>query len=95
MTYFYGWRIVAACMLVNFFGNALGLFGVGVYLKALSDARGWPVGQLSGGITLFLVVSAVLMVRNRSSSWARARWPRACSASASPGRLPTPGSPLR
>jgi MFS family permease len=62
MKYFYGWRIVAACMIANFFGNALGLFGVGVYLKALSDARGWPVGQLSGGITLFLVVSALLML---------------------------------
>lgn len=62
MTYFYGWRIVAACMIANFFGNALGLFGVGVYLKALSDGRGWPIGQLSGGITLFLVVSALLML---------------------------------
>ena len=62
MTHFYGWRIVAACMLANFFGNAFGLFGVGVYLKVLSDLRGWPVGQLSGGITLFLLVSAVLML---------------------------------
>jgi MFS family permease len=62
MTHFYGWRIVGACMLANFFGNAFGLFGVGVYLKALSDLRGWPVGQLSGGITLFLMVSAALML---------------------------------
>jgi hypothetical protein len=30
MKHFYGWRIVAACMLANFLGNALGLFGVGV-----------------------------------------------------------------
>ena len=36
-------------MIVNMFGNALGLFGVGVYLKALSEAGGWPIGQLSGG----------------------------------------------
>lgn len=60
MKHFYGWRIVGACMLANFVGNAFGLFGVGVYLKALSDLRGWPVGQLSGGITLFLMVSAAL-----------------------------------
>ena len=62
MKNYYGWRIVAACMLANFFGNAFGLFGLGVYLKALSDLRGWPVGQLSGGITLFLLVSAALML---------------------------------
>ncbi len=49
-------------MLANFFGNALGLFGLGVYLKALTDLHGWPVGQLSGGITIFLVVSAALML---------------------------------
>ena len=49
-------------MIVNMFGNALGLFGVGVYLKALSETGGWPIGQLSGGITLFLVVSAALML---------------------------------
>jgi MFS family permease len=62
MTHFYGWRIVAACMIVNMFGNALGLFGVGVYLKILAASRNWPVDQLSVGITLFLLVSAVLML---------------------------------
>jgi MFS family permease len=60
MKHFYGWRIVAACVIANFFGNAIGLFGVGVYLKALSDLRGWPIGQLSGGVTLFLLVGAAL-----------------------------------
>jgi MFS family permease len=62
MTHFYGWRIVAACMIVNMFGNALGLFGVGVYLKTLAASRSWPVDQLSVGITLFLLVSALLML---------------------------------
>jgi len=62
MTHFYGWRIVAACMIVNMFGNALGLFGVGVYLKTLAASRNWPADQLSVGITLFLLVSAVLML---------------------------------
>jgi MFS family permease len=59
---FYGWRIVAACMIVNMFGNALGLFGVGVYLQTLAASRGWPVDELSVGITLFLLVSAALML---------------------------------
>jgi MFS family permease len=62
MKHFYGWRVVAACLVVNMFGNALGLFGVGVYLKALSEAHGWPVGQISAGITIFLLVSAALML---------------------------------
>jgi MFS family permease len=62
MAHFYGWRIVAACMTVNMFGNALGLFGAGVYLKALSETRGWPLGQISGGVTLFLLTSAALML---------------------------------
>jgi MFS family permease len=62
MKHYYGWRIVAACMIVNMFGNALGLFGVGVYLKTLAAGRNWPVDQLSVGITLFLLVSAVLML---------------------------------
>jgi MFS family permease len=62
MKHFYGWRIVAACMIVNMFGNALGLFGVGVYLQTLAESRSWPVDQLSIGVTLFLLVSAVLML---------------------------------
>lgn len=62
MKHFYGWRIVAACMIVNMFGNALGLFGVGVYLKTLAASSGWAVDQLSIGITLFLLVSAALML---------------------------------
>lgn len=62
MKHFYGWRMVAACLIVNMFGNALGLFGTGVYLKALSESRGWPLGEISAGITLFLIVSAGLML---------------------------------
>ncbi|MDQ8727300.1 MFS transporter [Bradyrhizobium sp. LHD-71] len=62
MTHFYGWWIVVACMIVNMFGNALGLFGLGVYLIALSETRGWPLGQISAGATLFLLVSAALML---------------------------------
>lgn len=62
MKHFYGWRIVAACMIVNMFGNALGLFGIGVYLKTLAESHDWPVDQLSVGATLFLVVSAALML---------------------------------
>lgn len=59
---FYGWRIVAACMVANLLGNAFGLFGVGVYLHALAETKSWPVGDISIGLTLFFVVSAVLQL---------------------------------
>jgi MFS family permease len=59
---FYGWWIVVACLIVALVGNALGLFGVGVYLHALTHANGWPISVISGAATLFYVVSAVLLI---------------------------------
>ncbi len=59
---FYGWRIVAVCLVASVFANALGLFGAGVYLHALVGRNGWPTGLVSGAITLFYVVSALLLI---------------------------------
>ena len=59
---FYGWRMVAVCLVTAVFANALGLFGAGVYLHALVEAKGWQSGLVSGAITLFYVVSAVLLI---------------------------------
>jgi MFS family permease len=59
---FYGWWIVVACLLATLVGNALGLFGVGVYLHALIAANGWPMALLSGAVTMFQVVSALLLI---------------------------------
>ena len=59
---FYGWRIVAVCLVASVFANALGLFGAGVYLHALVEQKGWPTGLVSGAITLFYVVSALLLI---------------------------------
>jgi MFS family permease len=59
---FYGWRIVAVCLVAAVFANALGLFGAGVYLHALVERNGWPTGLVSGAITLFYVVSALLLI---------------------------------
>lgn len=60
--FFYGWRIVAVCLIAAVFANALGLFGAGVYLHALVGSHGWPTGLISGAITLFYVVSALLLI---------------------------------
>lgn len=62
MRVFYGWWIVAACMLAALFGNALGLFGAGVYLHEVVKANGWTIGLVSGAVTLFHVVSALLLI---------------------------------
>ena len=62
MTVFYGWWIVAACMLAALIGNALGLFGAGVYLHEVVRANGWTTGLVSGAVTLFYVVSALLLI---------------------------------
>jgi MFS family permease len=60
--FFYGWWIVVACMLAAVVGNALGLFGAGVYLHAVVAANGWTNGLVSGAVTLFYVVSALLLI---------------------------------
>jgi MFS family permease len=62
MRVFYGWWIVAACMLSALVGNALGLFGAGVYLREVVTAHGWTTGFVSGAVTLFYVVSALLLI---------------------------------
>jgi MFS family permease len=59
---FYGWWIVGACVLAAMVGNALGLFGAGVYLRAITASTGWTTGTVSGAVTLFYVVSAVLLI---------------------------------
>jgi MFS family permease len=62
MRVFYGWWVVAACLVAALFGNALGLFGAGVYLHATVEVRGWSIGLVSGAATLFYLVSAVLLI---------------------------------
>jgi MFS family permease len=62
MRIFYGWWIVAACMLCSLVGNALGLFGAGVYLHEVVTTNGWTTSLVSGAATLFYVVSALLLM---------------------------------
>jgi MFS family permease len=62
MRIFYGWWIVVACLVAALFGNALGLFGAGVYLHAAVEARQWSITAVSGAATLLYFVSAVLLI---------------------------------
>ena len=59
---FYGWWIVGACLMAALVGNALGLFGAGVYLHAVVKMKGWSTGLVSGAVTVFYVVSALLLI---------------------------------
>ncbi|MFT3719188.1 MFS transporter [Pseudorhodoferax sp.] len=61
-TPFYGWRIVAACMAFVSVSWSLGIFGMGVYVYALTESRGFSIGTVSTAVTTAYVVSAVLMV---------------------------------
>ena len=59
---FYGWWVVVVCLIAALVGNALGLFGAGVYLHAIIESKGWRTGSVSGAVTLFYVVSAFLLI---------------------------------
>ena len=54
---FYGWWIVTVCLVAALVGNALGLFGAGVYLHAVVAAKGWRTDLVSAAVTLFYVVA--------------------------------------
>lgn len=59
---FYGWWIVTACMLIVTVSWSLGIFGMGVYMYALTETRGFSISTVSTAVTTAYVVSALLMV---------------------------------
>jgi len=61
-TSFHGWRIVAACMAFVTISWSLGIFGIGVYVHALTDSQGFSIGTISTAVTTAYIVSALLMV---------------------------------
>jgi hypothetical protein len=44
---FHGWRIVGACMLFVTISWSLGIFGMGVYIHALTGGQGFSVSTVS------------------------------------------------
>lgn len=57
---FYGWRMVAACMVIATLSWSLGVFGVSVYLYAITTLRGWSTGLVSSAVTVFYLTGACL-----------------------------------
>lgn len=56
---FYGWWIVAACLVIAVVSWGLGIFGIGVYLHAIAETRGWSVGSISSAITVSVLLSSI------------------------------------
>jgi MFS family permease len=57
-----GWRVVLACFAVALFCWGLGLYGHGVYIAELNRLHGWSTALISGAVTLFYLVTALLVV---------------------------------
>jgi MFS family permease len=55
-----GWRVVAACFLVELFIFGFGLYGHGVYLAELHRLQGWPTALMSGASTLSFLLGSLL-----------------------------------
>jgi len=56
---YYGWFVVAGCVLVSF-GVAGGQFSFGVFLKPMTDEFGWSRGSLSLAFALTFMISGLL-----------------------------------
>lgn len=56
---YYGWWIVAACLVIAVMSWGLAIFGTGVYLHAIAQTRGWSVGSISSAITVSILLSSV------------------------------------
>jgi MFS family permease len=59
---FYGWWIVLACGLVAVIGWSLGVFGMGVYIHALSETRGFSISLVSTAVTFSYLVNAACLM---------------------------------
>ena len=59
---FYGWWVVLACGVVAVIGWSLSVFGMGVYIHALSQQRGFSIGLVSTAVTLSYLVNASCLI---------------------------------
>jgi len=53
---FPGWWVVAGCFLVLLVNSGLAFYGLAVYLNAFSNEKGWALGTISLGTTIFFIV---------------------------------------
>ena len=55
---FFGWKVVALAFVIAFFAFGVGFYGLGIYMVALHQRRGWPIASISLAITVYYVLGA-------------------------------------
>lgn len=60
---FFGWRVTAGAFVLAIFGWGLGFYSLPVFLGILHETRGWPLGVISGAMTLHLLVGSLMAAR--------------------------------
>lgn len=60
--YFRGWEVIAGCFVMAMVSWGLGFYGTGLYLAYLVAERGMPVSAVSGGITVYFWLSALMIM---------------------------------
>lgn len=60
---FFGWRVTAGAFVLAIFGWGLGFYSMPVFLGIIHEARGWPLGVISGAMTLHLLVGSLMAAR--------------------------------
>ena len=58
---FFGWRVVGPAFVLAVLGWGTGFYGPPIYLQAVQENRGWPVGLISTAVTVHFVVGAVVV----------------------------------
>ncbi|MEE4362183.1 MAG: MFS transporter [Pseudomonadales bacterium] len=56
---YYGWFVVAALFVMLTVASGLAFYNLSLYMSALVETRGYPVGSVSGAIALFFVASGL------------------------------------
>jgi MFS family permease len=60
--YFRGWEVVAGCFVMAMISWGLCFYGTGLYLAYLVGERGMPISAVSGGITAYFWLSALMIM---------------------------------
>src|SRR5580692_10316380 len=58
---FYGWRVVAAVLVLAMFGWGVGFCGPPVYLHAIHETRGWSLNVVSIAVTVHFLFGAIVV----------------------------------
>jgi sugar phosphate permease len=57
--FFYGWLIVAGCVVMQFVTVGVGYYGQSVFLKPLRDEHGWSASIVSAASGMYFIVSGL------------------------------------